>query len=404
MATTAGDPVGEPKKVRRTAPRRKAAVEPAATADFSVVMRPEPTPAVRNPFSADGVRYSDVTTFLRQLIMLLEAGTSILKALRALSQRGERPAMRALVAEITASVEAGNPLWMAFDHHPLHFDTVFVNLIKASEASGTLTTVLRRLVDYREERELLRKRVRGAMVYPVLLLLALFGAMFVITSFVVPVFADFFDRAGLNSPGPTRFLIYASAVFRVWWWLPIVAFVALVVAYKFWYVRNPVRRITADRVKLRIPILGPIFHKNAIVEMSRTLGLLLRSGLSMMATLDLTRNAIHNRAVAESLQAMRNSVERGGGLEEPMRQSDVIPSVVADMFVTGEESGRVDDVAEQIAGVYEQEVRIAVESVGEAIQPIFTLFVGVFVLILFVSLFLPMIHMLDQLGSQTLGG
>jgi len=237
-----------------------------------------------------------------------------------------------------------------------------------------------------------------------ILLLALFGAMFVITSFVVPVFADFFDRAGLVIPGPTHFLIYASAVFRIWWWLPIAAFVAVVFAYKFWYLRDPARRINADRIKLHIPILGPIIHKNAIVEMSRTLGLLLRSGLSMMSTLDLTRNAIHNRAVAESLQAMRNSVERGGGLEEPMRQSGTIPSVVADMFVTGEESGRVDDVAEQIAEVYEQEVRIAVESLGEAIQPVFTLFVGVFVLVLFVSLFLPMIHMIDQLGGQASGG
>ena len=403
MATTPDNSGAEPKKVRRTTTRRAAAAEPVV-ADNSVVLRPEPAPALGSLFSAGGVRHADVTVFLRQLIMLLEAGTSILKSLRALSLRGERPAMRALISEITESVEAGNPLWMAFDRHPRHFDTVFVNLIKASEASGTLTTVLRRLVHYREERELLRKRVRGAMVYPVLLLLALFGAMFVITSFVVPVFADFFGRAGLNIPGPTRFLISASAVFRVWWWLPIVAFVALVFAYKFWYVRDPVRRITADRIKLRIPILGPIYHKNAIVEMSRTLGLLLRSGLSMMATLDLTRNAIHNRAVAESLQAMRNSVERGGGLEEPMRQSDVIPSVVADMFVTGEESGRVDDVAEQIAEVYEQEVRIAVEGVGEAIQPIFTLFVGVFVLILFVSLFLPMINMIDQLGGQVTGG
>ncbi len=402
MATTSDNIDVERKKVRRTPSRRAVAVAPVV-ADNSVVLRPESVPAVGGLFSTGGVRHTDVTAFLRQLIMLLEAGTSILKSLRALSQRGERPAMRALVAEITTSVEAGNPLWMAFDHHPRHFDTVFVNLIKASEASGTLTTVLRRLVNYREERELLRKRVRGAMVYPVLLLLALFGAMFVITSFVVPVFADFFGRAGLSIPGPTRFLIYASAVFRVWWWVPILAFVALVAAYRFWYVRNPVRRIAADRLKLRVPIFGPIVQKNAIVEMSRTLGLLLRSGLSMMATLDLTRNAIHNRAVAETLQAMRNSVERGGGLEEPLRQSDVIPSVVADMFVTGEESGRVDDVAQQIAEVYEQEVRIAVEGVGEAIQPVFTLFVGVLVLILFVSLFLPMIHMIDQLGGQAMG-
>jgi len=255
MATTTGPSGAEPKKVRRSAPRRPPVPAPPAP-ETIVVPRPEPLPTVRSTFSPGGVRYADVTVFLRELIMLLEAGTPILKSLRALSQRGERPAMRELVAEITESVEAGNPLWTAFDRHPRHFDTVFVHLIKASEASGTLTTVLRRLVDYREERELLRKRVRGAMVYPVLLLLALFGAMFVITSFVVPVFADFFSRAGLFIPAPTRFLIHASAVFRVWWWLPVVAFVAAVFAYKFWYVRDPVRRIAADRFKLRIPALS----------------------------------------------------------------------------------------------------------------------------------------------------
>jgi len=124
----------------------------------------------------------------------------------------------------------------------------------------------------------------------------------------------------------------------------------------------------------------------------------------MMATLDLTRNVIHNRAVAETLHAMRDSVERGGNLEDPMRRSDVIPSAVADMFATGEESGRVDDVAQQLATVYEEEVRIAVESLGEAIQPIFTVIVGAFVLILFVSLFLPMVHLIDQLGNQSTGG
>ncbi len=350
--------------------------------------------------SAGGIHHADITVFLRQLIMLLESGTPILKSLRTLARRGKRAGVRDLVADIAAFVENGNPLWAAFERHPRHFDAVFVSLIKASEASGTLTTVLRRLVDYRTARELLRKRVRSAMIYPVLLVVACLAAMLVISSFVVPVFADFFSRAGLEVPGPTRFLITASEVARVAWWVPIAALLALLFAYKLWYVRNPLRRLTADRLKLGIPLIGPIIHKNALVEMTRTLGLLLRSGLSMMASLDLTRNAIHNRAVAESLQAMRNSVERGGGLEEPMRQSAVIPDEVTDMIATGEESGRVDAVAEQIADIYEEEVSIAVAGLGEALQPVFTLVIGLAVLILFVALFLPMIGMIDQLGAS----
>lgn len=346
-----------------------------------------------------GVREADIITFLRQLILLLESGTSLLRALKTLSERGSRSALKAMVGEMAASVEAGNPLWTAFEKYPAHFDTVFVNLIRASEASGTLTTVLRRLTDYRESRQLLRKRVRSAMIYPVVLLLACFGAVVVLSAFVVPVFEDFFTRAGLPIPGGTRVMIALAAMVRGWWWLPVVVLAALVVGYRFWFTRSPARRLVADRIKLRIPLVGPIIHKNAVAELCRTLALLLRSGVSMMTTLELTRYAIHNRAVAETLTRMRNSVERGGGLEEPMRASGVIPDVVVDMIATGEESGRVDAIAEQIAEVYEEEVRISISGLGEALQPVFTVFMGGIVLVLFAGLFLPMIGMIDQLGK-----
>ncbi len=375
-----------------------------ATGDASpseeIVGQDADRPAARPSFFAAGsVRYSDITVFLRQLIMLLEAGTPILRSLKALGKRSERHAVRGLINDIALFVEGGNALWQAFDRHPRYFDTVFVNLIKASEASGTLTTVLRRLVDYREERELLRKRVRGAMIYPILLVIACVAALFVITVFVVPVFADFFQRADLETPWGTELLINLSALIRVGWWVPIAVIAAILLVYYLWYIRNPVRRLAADYAKLKLPILGQIVHKNAIVEMCRTMSLMLRSGLSMMATLELTRNAIHNSAVAESLQAMRDSVEMGGGFEEPMRTSGVIPSVVIDMFVTGEEAGRVDQIAEQVADIYEEEVKIAVAGLGEALQPIFTIVVGVGVLALFIALFLPMITMIDQLGA-----
>lgn len=352
-------------------------------------------------FASGSIRYSDVTVFLRQLIMLLDSGTSILRSLKSLAMRSDRSAVKGLINDIALYVEGGNALWQAFDRHPRYFDTVFVNLIRASEASGTLTVVLRRLVAYRESREMLRKRVRGAMVYPVLLVIACIVALIVITSFVVPVFADFFSRSNLDTPYSTRLLIEVSALIRAWWWVPILLLIAVVAVYELWFVRNPVRRLAADYVKLKIPILGTIIHKNAITEMCRTMSLLLRSGLSMMSTLDLTRQAIHNGAVAESLKAMRDSVENGGGLEEPMRAAKVIPPVVVDMFVTGEESGRVDQIAEQIADIYEEEVRIAVSGLGEALQPVFTLVVGVVVLVLFISLFLPIITMIDTLGRAS---
>lgn len=401
MAPTAQKPAGPIKRVRRKADSAESA-SPARTGNsVSVEVLAPPAPPPPGRLAGGAIRHSDITMFLRQLIMLLEAGTPILKSLRALSERGEKAALRLLVTDIAQYVEMGNTLWQAFERHPRYFDVVFVNLIKASEASGTLVTVLQRVVSYRDRREMLRKRVRGAMFYPVILLVACFGAILFIARVVVPEFEDMFSKLDVAMPAMTRYFMGAAKVAGTFWWVAILAVVAAGAAYKYWYVRNPLRRLAADRFKLSIPIIGPILRKNAIVEMSRTLALLLRSGLSMMATLELVRNAIHNRAVAETLQSMRDSVERGGGLEAPLRAaSDIIPPVVTDMFVTGEESGRLDAIAEQIADTYEEEVNIAISTIGDALQPILTVFIGVLVILLMLAVFVPLITMIDQLGAS----
>ncbi len=402
MPTNAEKSGGGLKRVRR-APQKvleKATFEPVRQPPREITVPAMVSPLPVRLSSRGGIRAADITTFLRQLIMLLDAGTPILKSLRSLADRGERIALRSLIADIAQYVEMGNPLWQAFERHPRHFDTVFVNLIKASEASGTLTTVLNRTVKYRERRELLRKRVRGAMFYPVILLCACFGAVLFICKVVLPEFQTMFEKFNVELPSLTVYFMATARMIGNYWWVGVLAVAALVALYKLWYVQNPLRRLTADRLKLRLPILGPIIRKNAIVEMTRTLALLLKSGLSMMATLDLVRNAIHNRAVAQTLQAMRDSVERGAGLEQPLRQaSDVIPPVVADMLVTGEESGRLDNISEQIADTYEEEVNISLSTLGDALQPILTVFIGVLVVLVMLAVFVPLVNMVNQLSA-----
>lgn len=401
MANNAENTGGPVSRARRGAKKRSTTVVAERQEDDVVLRTEEAAPAgLWGVLKRGTVRQADVTVFLRQLIMLLEAGMPILKSLKTLAQRGNNSALRAMIADIAQYVEAGNPLWQCFDRMPRYFDEVFVNLIKASEASGTLTTVLRRIVDYRENRELLRKRVRGGVAYPVVLVLVCIGVMLLITRFVVPEFQAMFEQQNIALPPATEWFIWGANQFGQWWWTPIVVVIALWLVYRFWFIQNEVRRLSADRFKIKIPIIGPILHKNAIVEMTRTMALLLRSGLSMMATLNLTRKAIHNRAVAESLQGLRDSVEQGGGLEAPLRAaSDVIPAVVADMFVTGEESGRVDAVAEQIADVYEEEVKIAVSSLGEILQPVFTIIIGIVVMSLFIALFYPIVSMIESITA-----
>jgi type IV pilus assembly protein PilC len=338
----------------------------------------------------------DITAFLRQLIMLVEAGTPILKSLRTLSERGPRAGIRALVADIAQYVEAGNPLWQAFERHPRYFTPDFVNLIKASEASGTLVSVLERVANYRERRQLLAKRVQSAMLYPIVLMFVCAGVVVVLTKFVVPSFMDMYSKMNMKLPAfTTRFLGVVDFI-GTWWWLLIAGLIVLIVLYKL-LVRNPLWRLRADRIKLSIPLIGPILNKYAIVEFTRTLSLLLKSGLSMMVTLDLVRNAIKNRAVAHMLQSVRDSVERGAGLEQPLRQaSRIIPPVVTDMLVTGEESGQLDKIAEQVADIYEEEMNISVGALGDMLVPIVTILIGILVAIVALALFVPMISMMDQ--------
>lgn len=346
----------------------------------------------------------DVNNFLRQLIMLMEAGTPILKALKTSARRSEKAAIRTMVGDIAEHVETGNALWQGFERHPHEFDTVFVNLIKASEASGTLSAVLKRQVNYRERREMLVRKLRGAMLYPGVLLFFCGGVLLLISKFVIPEFRKTFLKLGdgVLPPQTEFFFGFIETLTSLRFiGISVAILVGLIVLYKLW-VLNPLNRVRADRVKLSIPYLGKnIIKKRAIVEFTWTLSIMLRSGLSMMVTLDLVRSAITNRAFANTLNGVRDSVERGEGMEAPLRAaSAIVPPVITDMLITGEDSGQLDDIAEHLAATYEEEVTIAVESLGDLLLPVMVILIGGMVLTLFVALFLPMIGALDQLMNS----
>lgn len=395
-------------------------VSARATFDLDEAVATETAPAARS-FTASfsgvnlgravggRVRDSDVNDFLRQLIMLLEAGTPLLRSLTILSQRGERAAVRNMVADITQYVENGNALWQAFERWPRTFMPVEINLIKAAEASGTLNVILKRMVGFRERRHMLAKRIKGAMWYPVILVVTCVAVLFLIAKVVVPQFRDLFDRLDIPQdkvPALTHFVMNGAEVLTsVPVMIGIVAvLIAIPIAYMF-AVRIPSVRYAVDHIKLRLPRIGKsITRKSAVVDMTRSMALLLRSGLSMMTTLDLVRANVRNTAVAAVVGQVRDSVERGEGIEEPLRRaSGIIPPVVTDMLVTGEDSGQLDQIAEHIADTYEEEVNITIGTIGELIQPILTVFLGVVVLVLFVSLFLPILTTINELMNQTSG-
>ena len=350
------------------------------------------------------VRSRDITVFLRQLIMMLEAGTPILKALKSLSNRGERRGIRNLVSGIAEYVEAGNPLWQAFAREGKHFSPIYVNLIKAAEASGSLTTVLRRLVSYREKRDAMRRNLTVAMIYPVSIAVIAYLVIWLLATFLIPEFRTMFEQMNLEMPAFTKVVMNIAGFIGGIWSLLIVvgAIIGIWAFYSLWFVQNPVRRVTADRMKMRLPVIGPLSQANTVAEFSRTFAMLQRSGVLMMSTLELCRNSMTNRAFAEAIQDMRDSVERGDGLEAPLRAAErrgLMPGVVVDMLITGEETGSMDQIADQIADSYEEESEILVSGFKEAIQPVAVILLGIVVGGTVVALFLPIVSLISQFSG-----
>ena len=351
--------------------------------------------------SARGVRSRDITAFLRQFIMLLEAGTPILKSLKSLSKRGEHQGIKTMVRGITEYVESGNTLWQAFAREKKHFRTVEINLIKAAEASGTLTTVLKRLTSYREQQESLRKRIRVALIYPTLVMALCFGAVFVIAYVLIPMIEELFSDMGQELSGLAGKLVWGSHVIKSggFWALLITAAVAVIVGY-IMMARTPQGRLRLDQWMLKVPVFGKLEKQRNTVDFCRTFALMLRSGVSMMATLELVRNAVNNQVYAQAIQDMRDSVERGEGLEAPLRASErkrLLDGVAVDMLVTGEESGTIDTIADQIADNYEEDIRVTVDSLGEILLPGVVVFMGGVVVIVALAVYLPMIEMMQNI-------
>ena len=345
-----------------------------------------------------------LTAFLRQMVMQLEAGVTLLKGLTVLAQRSPDRNFRNIILDVGRRVEGGSTLWEAFDAHPKQFDRLFVNLIKAGEASGTLSGVMNRVATFREKRSMLRRQVRSAMVYPSVICMISLTVIILFLTLVLPGFEDIFGQFDLKLPVFTRMALWLSRSLIRFWYLYVAAAVGAVVGVRA-FMATRGGRMATDRFKMRVPVFGGIVTRAVVADFSRTFATLLHSGVSILETLDLTRDAIGNTAFAVDVQHMRDSIERGEGLEAPLRRSHLMPAIVTDMYVTGEESGALETIANQVATIYELEVEAAVLSLKNLIEPVMILFLGVVLGGLTLSFFLPYVSLLTQImEGDMLGG
>lgn len=341
-----------------------------------------------------------VTSYLRQLVMLLEAGVTLLRATNTLASRVSNKTFDKVLRDVAQRIEAGNTFWQSLASHPRYFNHLFVSIIRAGEASGTLTEIITRLADYREKQALLRRQVRSAMAYPFVIFAASAAVLILFLVFVLPEFESLFANFDIKLPAITRFALGASRGLVTFWWLWIMivgGVVAAIVAYG----RTPGGRLNIDYWKLKMPIFGNILTLKVVADFAHTFATLLNAGISILETLDLTKEAVGNTAFAKDLVHVRESIERGEGLEKPLRQSKVVPPIVTDMLATGEESGALDRVSLQMAIIFEKEVETSVNTLKSLIEPIMILGLGLVVMFLVLSFFWPYISIINQVTDMT---
>jgi type IV pilus assembly protein PilC len=341
------------------------------------------------------VKAKSLQVFSRQLATMIEAGVSVVAALGTLEEQTEDKYLREVIAEIRSDVEGGMVLSKAFARHPKVFNRLYVSMIEAGESSGTLDRVLDRAATQIEKENKLRRRVKGAMVYPSVVISFATLVLIFMLLFIVPVFAQIFDDLGGELPTPTKLVMGASNLMRDWWFVIFPLVIGLIFGFRHWKKTDQGRQVW-DRFKLRIPMkIGDVVHKVALARVSRTLATLIAAGVDIIKALEITGATSGNWVVEKSLENVRTRVHEGAPISLPLAEDPVFPPMVGHMVKTGEETGELDKMLGKVADFYEDEVDAAIQALTSIIEPILMIGVGAMVGVIVISMYLPMFKMLE---------
>ena len=374
------------------APKKKSAVAPARAVKKS--------PGKQIVLFKKRVKPKELMTITRQMATLVNAGLPLLRGLRILLQQEKNPTLREALGSMGESVEGGSTFSESLASHPKLFDKLYVNMVRAGEAGGVLDVVLTRLADFMEKGERVKQKVKGAMVYPCVVLTAALGIVAFMLTKVIPKFAEIFKELldGAQLPALTQFVINASDLLRQNG-IGVVIFIALVVtAVKMWY-KTVMGRFLLDRFKLRMPMFGDLILKTAVARFSRTLGTLLSSGVPILQALMIVRDTASNAVIEKAIQKVHDSVKEGDTMAMPMAAAGVFPNMVISMVEVGEETGALPDMLMRVADGYDEEVDMAVESLTSIIEPIMIMMLAGIIGTLVVAMFMPMISIITKMGD-----
>ncbi len=360
--------------------------------------------ASRNKNKVWTVKETDLVLFTRQLATMIEAGISLVQALTALYEQCDpkrQKSLRNVISDVTARVQGGDTFHESISKHPRVFNRLFISMVKAGEAGGLLSEILDRLAGFLEASARLRKKVKSAMTYPVIVI----SIAFLITTFlivrVVPVFGEIFKDFGAKLPAPTQFLIDLSDFIRAKWYLMILGIGGTIFGARV-FLRSTRGRQLSDRWKLKLPVFGPLIHKICMSRFARTFAQLIRSGVPILEVLDIVGGTSGNHVVEQSIKGVSSDVEKGDNLSVALSKEKIFPPMMLRMVAAGESTGRIDTMLEKMADFWDEEIEAMLDALTSLIEPLLIVFLGVIVGGIVIAMFLP-IFKLNEVVSQSKG-
>ncbi|MDD5677803.1 MAG: type II secretion system F family protein [Kiritimatiellae bacterium] len=349
-------------------------------------------------FLRQRVKPKQLATFTRQLATLIDARVPLLRALQILQKQEQTTGLREIIGELCEAVEGGSTFAEALSQHPKVFNKLFVNMVKAGEIGGVLQVTLNRLTEFVEKAEKIKTRVKGAMIYPIVVLVMALGITGVLMVLIIPKFTEIFKEllAGKEMPPVTQFVMAISDMLIHRFPVVIGGIVAVIVLMKL-VGRTKFGRYQLDRLMLRAPIFGPLSMRVSVSRFTRTLGTLLSSGVQILQALTIVRETAGNEVIARAVQAVHDSIKEGETMAAPLEAARVFPSMVVSMIAVGEETGRLPDMLVKIADTYDTEVDAAVDGLTSIIEPVLIIFLAVVVGTIVIAMFMPLISIISNM-------
>ena len=357
---------------------------------------------IRIPGLGGRVKPKVLTTFTRQLATLVDAGLPLLRGLRVLERQEKNVTLKSILNDLAQAIEGGSTFSEGLAQHPKVFNRLFVNMVKAGELGGVLEVVLNRLSEFMEKAQKIRGKVKAAMFYPCAVMFVAVTILTVLMVFVIPkfeaVFKDMLEGRGL--PAFTQFVLSISRAIAGHFVISLISVVAFFVGLKL-FTRTKFGRRLFDRLKMNIPVFGPVISKVAISRFTRTLGTLVSSGVPILQALTIVKETSGNIIVADAVSSVHEAVKEGETITAPLEASNVFPPMVISMVDVGEQTGALPEMLMKIADTFDDEVDNAVSAMTSLLEPIMIVFLAVIVGSIVIALFLPLISLIDNLGNPS---